>query len=145
VERLQELIEDYKYKAIVSENLKKELEATVKVRNEELKKSIELLEREKIACVELKHSLTEKDKLYLRVTGELEKSNATLSQSYEETNTHLQRAELLLKNKAQEFDTLQRNYETLTKKFAETERLMKTSKELSEQASLKKSQVIDEL
>jgi uncharacterized protein YbgA (DUF1722 family) len=145
VEKLQEAVEDYRHKCIIAENLKKELEGTVKIRSEELKKSIELLEREKISCVELKHNLVEKDRLYQRVTNELERSNGTLSQNYEETNSRLHRIENHLKMKTQELEALQRNYDSLGKKLAETERFMKTSKEISEQASCKKSQTIDEL
>lgn len=58
----------------------------------------------------------------------MEKSGNVLSQSFEDANTRVQKLEFNLKNKTNDFETLQRNYDHLAKKLAETEKVMKANK-----------------
>ena len=67
VERLQEENEENKHKYFVAENSKREMESTIRVKTEEVKRCLQNLEKEKILTVELKHQLTEKEKFYQRM------------------------------------------------------------------------------
>lgn len=50
----------------------------------------------------------------------MEKSANVLSQSFEDSNTRVQKLESNLKTKTSDLEALQRNYDHLAKKLAET-------------------------
>lgn len=50
----------------------------------------------------------------------MEKSGNVLSQSFEDANTRVQKLEFNLKNKTNDLEALQRNYDHLAKKLTET-------------------------
>ena len=58
----------------------------------------------------------------------MEKSGNVLSQSFEDANTRIQKLQFNLKNKSNDFETLQRNFDHLAKKLAEAEKTMKANK-----------------
>lgn len=86
MEKYQEENEENKYKYFVAENAKKEMEASAKVKAEELKKTLKTLEKEKILNVELKHQVGEKEKNYSRVISEVQESNTNISDRFEDVN-----------------------------------------------------------
>lgn len=57
VEKYQMENEEHKHRFFVAENSRKDLEATSKVKQEELKQTLKQLEKEKIAVVELKYQM----------------------------------------------------------------------------------------
>lgn len=83
VEKYQTENEDNKHKFFLAENNKKDLEATSKVKQEELKQTLKLLEKEKITVAELRHQMKEKDKNFSLVLQEVQENNEAISKKYD--------------------------------------------------------------
>jgi Tfp pilus assembly protein PilO len=67
----------------VAENSRKDIEATSKVKQEELKQTLKQLEKEKVNVVELRYQLAEKDKNFTNILTDIEKTNQDISQKYD--------------------------------------------------------------
>ena len=87
----------------------------------------------------------EKEKFYQRITSELEKSNQTLSQNFEEANSKGNRLETNYKAKCTNYENLQRDYDILNKRLIEAEKQIKSNKEIFDRTNFEKTKMIDEL
>ena len=121
VEKFQMENEENKHRFFVAENSRKDLEATSKVRQEELKQTLKQLEKEKIATVELKYQLSEKDRNFNNVISDIQKTNQEISDKYDKTASLLQKAENDLKAKNKENEELRKKVEGLEKELKSRE------------------------
>ena len=121
VEKFQMENEENKHRFFVAENSRKDLEATSKVRQEELKQTLKQLEKEKIATVELKYQLSEKDRNFNNVISDIQKTNQEISDKYDKTASLLQKAENDLKAKNKENEELRKKVEGLEKEVKSRE------------------------
>ena len=67
----------------MAENAKKDLEATSKVKQEELKQVLKHFEKEKITVVQLRHQLNEKDRNFSNILEGVQTTNHQISQKYD--------------------------------------------------------------
>ena len=121
VEKFQMENEENKHRFFVAENSRKDLEATSKVRQEELKQTLKQLEKEKIATVELKYQLSEKDRNFNNVISDIQKTNQEISDKYDKTASLLQKAENDIKAKNKENEELRKKVEALEKEVKSRE------------------------
>lgn len=110
VEKYQMENEENKHRFFIAENSRKDLEATSKVKQEELKQVLKQLEKEKITVVELRHQLTEKDKNFSTVIEDLGTANKDISLKYDDCHSQLNRLETDLKVKTIELDQTKREF-----------------------------------
>lgn len=87
------------------------------MKQEELKQTLKQLEKEKIATVELKYQLSEKDRNFTNVISDIQKTNQEISDKYDKTASLLQKAENDLKTKNKENEELKRKVEGLEKEL----------------------------
>lgn len=117
VEKYQTENEDNKHKYFMAENNKKDLEATSKVKQEELKQTLKILEKEKITVAELRHQMKEKDRNFSLVLEELQNNNQIISKKYDEASAKLAKLESDLKIKNIETEQLRRELDRKEKEL----------------------------
>lgn len=132
VEKYQTENEDHKHKFFLAENSKKELEATSKVKQEELKQVLKQLEKEKIVLVETRHQMREKDKNFSQVMKELQEANQIISDKHDEATARVKKMESDLKIKTIEIDQLKRELERSGKELTGKKEELEKEKEKHE-------------